>query len=784
MGMRRMKTVRDVPIRKTAVRSFVTKSSGPSAGQTARIRPGHSPGKGLHASDLRSQIIGSLPERQKRLLMKMPARKREKLLLSVEKKIDRRMKKYMQSVENDPQARRTLRSARQTEKKLQDAEVRQKITDMVRVPAQKGRSTSSVKEKDARTLRKQVEGAVEEEIRSQSPAPDAGTAARGRVTALTGTAKGMPGQGGGGQADRSQRKISQSGRSKPGIRRFQDSSDAKEGIEKLSPSARRIIQEETAEHLGKELEKEGRPVHASSSGKPGRTGAAKQADTGKILHAVKGGKAGALSAGAIVASSTVVTGKASSAGPAGKNVSAGKTALAAAGSPEQVHLSPDEIRIQWEAKGQAKALYYKELSGRVKKQYRRELFHSLGLSQIRESAVRKMKKKMQQGQAEGSAGRELVESTQTIGDILSAGGKTGKAAKKTSAAIKEALNAIRKSVRTKAWAALGGTVLIVLIPVLLILLILVAVFSGVSTSVSAVVQDDVYSSVEAGELIAYAESWVGITKYAWGAGRAYETDWQDYTDCSGFVHGVFSHFGYEIGGDTYQMETHAGYVVGTDSVSSAVPGDILLWFHDAGCSAGNSYHVSIYVGEGKMVHCTAGGNSQSRTPSNPGIGVIISNIWSGSHFQVRRILTEPLDGSTTQGGLGGRGTGGHRIDATPYTQSDMELIWAIVAQEDNGSYAGALAVISTAMNRVESPKWSYEGSNALAQLKAPGQFCYSNDNYWRARLGGNVPQYVKQAVYDCLKKGVRNHSHTSFRSHYGSNTPGAVQIGGGNWYFD
>ena len=114
----------------------------------------------------------------------------------------------------------------------------------------------------------------------------------------------------------------------------------------------------------------------------------------------------------------------------------------------------------------------------------------------------------------------------------------------------------------------------------------------------------------------------------------------------------------------------------------------------------------------------------------------------------------------------------------------MELIWAIVAQEDNGSYAGALAVISTAMNRVESPKWSYEGSNALAQLKAPGQFCYSNDNYWRARLGGNVPQYVKQAVYDCLKKGVRNHTHTSFRSHYGSNTPGAVQIGGGNWYFD
>ena len=784
MGMRRMKTVRDVPIRKTAVRSFVTKSSDLSAGQTTRIRSGHSTGRGLHASDLRSQIIASLPERQKRLLMKMPARKREKLLIGVEKKIDRRMKKYIQSVENDPQARRTLRSARQTEKKLQDAEVRRKIEDTVRVPLRKASPASSLKEKDARALRKQVKGTVEEAMRTEGSAPDATSAIKKKISAGGGTFRGIPGQAGGGQKNRSQINTSQAGYIRPGIRKVQGLSDAKKGLEDLSPSARRIIQEEIAEGLGKELEKEGCPVHASSSGKPGRTGAAKQAEAGKIPPAMKGRNTGALSTGAAAASSIAEKGKASSAGPSSRNVSAEKAAPAVAGPQEPVHLSSDQIRMEWEAKGQAKALYYRELSRRVKKQYRRELFHSLGLSQIRDSAVRKMKKKMQKEQAEGSAGRELVDSTQTIGDILSAGGRAGKAAKKTSAAIKEALNAIRKSVRTKAWAALGGTFLIVLIPVLLILLILVAVFSGVSTSVSAIAQDDVYSSVEAGELISYAESWVGITKYAWGAGRAYETDWQDYTDCSGFVHGVFSHFGYEIGGDTYQMETSAGHVVGTDSVQNAVPGDILLWFHDAGCSAGNSYHVSIYIGDGKMVHCTAGGNSQSRTPSNPGIGVIISNIWSGSHFQVRRILTEPLEGSTTQGGLGGRGTGGHRIDATPYTQSDMELIWAIVAQEDNGSYAGALAVISTAMNRVESPKWGYEGSNDLAQLKAPGQFCYSNDNYWRVRLGGNVPQYVKQAVYDCLKKGVRNHTHTSFRSHYGSNTPGAVQIGGGNWYFD
>ena len=712
MGMRRMKTIRDVPIRKTAVRSFVTKNNetSASASRTTKTRSAYISGKGLHASDLRTQIIASLPERQKRLLMKMPARKREKLLLGVEKKIDRRMKKYMQSVENDPNARRTLHSARQAEKKLQDVEVRQKITDMVRMPVRKGGKTSSGK----------------------------------------GTVGGMPGQADNGQE----------GHSRSRLRKVQGSSDAKKDLGELSPSVRRIIREKTANGLGKKPEKEGCTGLAPSGGKPGRTGAAKQAEAGKAINTIQDSKAGP---------------------PSGKVVVPADAAIV---SQEPVHLSPDQIRMQWEAKGQARALYYKELSGRVKKQYRRELFHTLAFSQLRDSTVRKMKKKMQKEQAEGSAGRELVDNAQTIGDLFSAGGRAGRTARKASAAIKEALNAIRKSVKAKAWAALAGSLLAVLIPFLLIVLILVAVFSGVSSSVSAVVQDDVYSSVEAGELIAYAESWVGITKYAWGEGRAYETDWQDYTDCSGFVHGVFSHFGYEIGGDTYQMENSAGHVVGTDSVQNAVPGDILLWFHDAGCSAGNSYHVSIYIGDGKMVHCTAGGNSRSRTPSNPGIGVIISNIWSGSHFQVRRILTESLDGSTTQGGLGGRGTGGHRIDATPYSQSDMELIWAIVAQEDNGSYAGALAVISTAMNRVESPKWSYEGSNALAQLKAPGQFCYSNDNYWRARLGGNVPQYVKQAVYDCLKKGVRNHTHTSFRSHYGSNTPGAVQIGGGNWYFD
>ena len=92
-------------------------------------------------------------------------------------------------------------------------------------------------------------------------------------------------------------------------------------------------------------------------------------------------------------------------------------------------------------------------------------------------------------------------------------------------------------------------------------------------------------------------------------------------------------------------------------------------------------------------------------------------------------------------------------------------------------------MISSAMNRAESPPWGYLGDTAMAQLTAPGQYCYSLDDYWRPRLGGNVPEYVKQAVNDCLKRGIRNHGYTSFRSTRGKTGGNAsVQIGG-NWYF-
>ena len=114
-----------------------------------------------------------------------------------------------------------------------------------------------------------------------------------------------------------------------------------------------------------------------------------------------------------------------------------------------------------------------------------------------------------------------------------------------------------------------------------------------------------------------------------------------------------------------------------------------------------------------------------------------------------------------------------------YTESELDLLCAITAQECSSSYEGALAVITTACNRTQSSRWKSRGSDPLTQYKAKGQFCYSIDNYWRRRLNGKYPSYVKQAVIDALN-GKRNHNYLSFRS---AGYASGVKIGG-NVYFN
>lgn len=112
-----------------------------------------------------------------------------------------------------------------------------------------------------------------------------------------------------------------------------------------------------------------------------------------------------------------------------------------------------------------------------------------------------------------------------------------------------------------------------------------------------------------------------------------------------------------------------------------------------------------------------------------------------------------------------------------YSKKQMNLIYAIVCQECNTSYSGALAVITCACNRAKSKKWRYLGKDPLKQLKARGQFCYSIDRHWKKYLGGRVPGYVKRAVRDGLN-GKRNHRYLSFRGY----NNGGKKIGD-NYYF-
>ena len=108
-----------------------------------------------------------------------------------------------------------------------------------------------------------------------------------------------------------------------------------------------------------------------------------------------------------------------------------------------------------------------------------------------------------------------------------------------------------------------------------------------------------------------------------------------------------------------------------------------------------------------------------------------------------------------------------------YSESDLDLLCAITAQESSSSYSGALAVITTACNRAES-----RGTDPLTEYKRQGQFCYTIDNHWRKRLNGNYSSDVKQAVTDALN-GARNHGYYSFRA---AGTHSGTLIGG-NVYF-
>lgn len=98
------------------------------------------------------------------------------------------------------------------------------------------------------------------------------------------------------------------------------------------------------------------------------------------------------------------------------------------------------------------------------------------------------------------------------------------------------------------------------------------------------------------------------------------------------------------------------------------------------------------------------------------------------------------------------------------SDSDVDLLCAIVSAESDGTYDDALAVITTILNRCESQAWiNSHGTDPVRQATAPNQFVVYQEGLYKKFTNGNSSDIVKEAVKDALA-GVRNHKYLSFRS--------------------
>lgn len=111
-------------------------------------------------------------------------------------------------------------------------------------------------------------------------------------------------------------------------------------------------------------------------------------------------------------------------------------------------------------------------------------------------------------------------------------------------------------------------------------------------------------------------------KYVWGG----ESDAEGGYDCSGFLYASANKAGYKVSRWTSNGFSKIGESV---KVGSQEPGDCLFF----GSATNKITHCSIYLGHGKMIESR--GNS-SNTKTNPGTGVVISNLSRRSDLQVVR----------------------------------------------------------------------------------------------------------------------------------------------------
>ena len=214
--------------------------------------------------------------------------------------------------------------------------------------------------------------------------------------------------------------------------------------------------------------------------------------------------------------------------------------------------------------------------------------------------------------------------------------------------------------------------------------------------------------------------------------------------------------------------TDAGDVEGQESVSweavTATTAATVIAGSNTNSNSGGTYYTnsSSSGNYSSGSNYSSGGNYSSSGSSS-------SNV--SSHVQ-RGALTKPTISS-----------GDPNIDVSKYhdnlelgfkvtvgnlayklDEKDIELLYAIVSAESDKSYDDALAVITTILNRCESPNWiNSHGTDPIAQATAPNQFVVYQHGSYMSYMDGKAPDEVVAAVNDALA-GVRNHEYLSFRS--------------------
>ena len=195
------------------------------------------------------------------------------------------------------------------------------------------------------------------------------------------------------------------------------------------------------------------------------------------------------------------------------------------------------------------------------------------------------------------------------------------------------------------------------------------------------------------------------------------------------------------------------------------------------------------------MYCHCRGGSANYDIAHAGPGVMVTEIPFDS--EIVRIWRVPGI-SASAGSFIGR-VDNYTFGIDPETGYDeFEILCSTVAQESDANYESSLAVISCIMNRADVNYGNY-GTSAYEQCVAHGEWSWNMNGHseWRQycidRMSGGfggIPDYTRQAVYDCLYSGIRNHQFYNMYStwdkcqaHYPYGTLTNYFQSGGNCFY-